>query len=141
MTGCAVSARRGCNQESGRPLSPAGTGITRFRGLAPTVAWYDACFPHHPMLSTIRRALLPALVLLVGLGIGKTARAGGKVDWSEYLEPPGAQQRPLKKEAVAQPAPVASAPKAKKPSRAPAKKRAESRAKAKRPPARSGRRK
>jgi hypothetical protein len=104
------------------------------------VAWYGVCFTHHPMLSTIRRALLPALVLFVGLGIGNTARAGGKVDWSEYLEPPGAQQRPLKKEAVAAPEPVASEPKAKKASRAPAKKRAESRAKAKRQPARSGRR-
>jgi hypothetical protein len=95
------------------------------------------------MLSTmIRRALLPALVLFVGLGIGRTARAGGKVDWSEYLEPPGAQQRPLKKEAVASPEAVASepAPKAKKGSRAPAKKKAESRTKAKRQPARSGRR-
>lgn len=31
------------------------------------------------------------IVLLVGLGISHDAQAAGKVDWSEYLEPPGSR--------------------------------------------------
>ena len=34
---------------------------------------------------------LAVLVLLVGLGIGRDAGAGGKMDWSEYLEPAGSR--------------------------------------------------
>ena len=49
---------------------------------------------------------LPVLVLFVGLGIGRDASAGAKMDWSEYLEPAGSRapvratptQRPAKAE-------------------------------------------
>ena len=49
---------------------------------------------------------LPVLVLFVGLGIGREASAGAKMDWSEYLEPAGSRpptratptQRPAKAE-------------------------------------------
>ena len=37
---------------------------------------------------------LAVLVVFVGVGIAGDARAERKVDWSEYLEPPGA--RPMK---------------------------------------------
>jgi hypothetical protein len=74
------------------------------------------------MSSTSLRAacsLLTALVLLVGLGAGHEARANEKVDWSEYLEPPGTQH-PVKVTTASQP-PVKSATKAKKASRTAAK--------------------
>jgi len=31
---------------------------------------------------------------VLGLGLGAEARAGGKVDWSEYLEPAGSRTKP-----------------------------------------------
>lgn len=34
---------------------------------------------------------LPVLVLFVGLGIGRDASAGAKMDWTEYLEPAGSR--------------------------------------------------
>ena len=83
------------------------------------------------------------LVLLIGLGLAMAgqARAGGSVDWSDYLEPPSA--RTAKTADASKPVRVAAEEptrKAKKASsRAPKKHRTESRAKAKRP-GRSGRR-
>jgi hypothetical protein len=43
----------------------------------------------------ILRRWCPSLALILGLGLGTSARAGGKVDWSEYLEPPGARPMPI----------------------------------------------
>lgn len=40
--------------------------------------------------------LAPVLALVLGVGITREARAGGKVDWSDYLEPPGARPVPVK---------------------------------------------
>jgi len=65
--------------------------------------------------------LLAALVLFLGLGIGYEAEAGGKMDWSEYLEPPGARapiqatptQRPAKAERASKKISKASAKKSK----------------------------
>ncbi len=34
---------------------------------------------------------IPTLVLVLGLGITASAHAEGRVDWSQYLEPPGAK--------------------------------------------------
>ena len=80
------------------------------------------------------------LVLLIGLGLGMAgqARAGGSVDWSDYLEPPSA--RTAKTADAPKPVRVAAkepTKKAKKaPQRATKKHRTGARAKAKR----SGRR-
>jgi hypothetical protein len=92
------------------------------------------------MSSAPFRAVLVLLVGL-GLGIGGEARAGGNVDWSDYLEPPSAH--PAKTADSAKPVRTAAkepTSKAKKASHSTAKKhRAESRAKAK-SSSRSGRR-
>jgi hypothetical protein len=61
-----------------------------------------------------RHAWLVVLVVFVGVGIAGDAQANRKVDWSEYLEPPGA--RPMKvrnSEPVAAPEPRAKAAKGK----------------------------
>ncbi len=63
---------------------------------------------------------LPVLVLFVGLGIGRDASAGEKMDWSEYLEPAGSR------------APVRATP-----THRPAKAEKAKRSVAKRPPAKS----
>jgi hypothetical protein len=39
---------------------------------------------------------LPTLVLVLGLGIATSAQAEGRVDWSQYLEPPGARPMPVR---------------------------------------------
>jgi hypothetical protein len=49
----------------------------------------------------MRTTWLFVVVLVVGLGAGREARAAGKVDWSDYLEPAGSRtsattQRPAK---------------------------------------------
>lgn len=45
------------------------------------------------------------------LGLGTVARAEKKVDWSEYLEPPGSPGPPIKHTATpAAPKPTAAAP-------------------------------
>lgn len=78
-----------------------------------------------------------AVVVIISLGIGIEARAGGKVDWSQYVEPAG-YTAPTNKPASSQ-EPVKTAAADKKPSRSVAKPhRAESRSKAK-APARKGR--
>ncbi len=35
-------------------------------------------------------------MLVLGLGITGSARAEGRVDWSQYLEPPGARPMPVR---------------------------------------------
>lgn len=74
------------------------------------------------------------LMLGLGLGIGHEARAGGKVDWSQYLEPPGARAKPV----ASQPAKPAATPKKAVAKSVTKKQTAESRTKTK-PPARSKR--
>lgn len=71
------------------------------------------------------------IVLLVGLGISHDAQAAGKVDWSEYLEPPGART-PVRTAAASERSTKVSAKK-QKASRSKAKKKqtAASRSKAK----------
>ncbi|MGE0551196.1 MAG: hypothetical protein AB7O24_14920 [Kofleriaceae bacterium] len=51
------------------------------------------------MLRPLRplRLTLTALVVTIGLGGLVHARPAQKVDWSEYLEPPGARQAPLRR--------------------------------------------
>ena len=47
-------------------------------------------------MSTLHlRTMLRNLVLLIGLGLTATARAE-HVDWSQYLEPPGAKPMPVR---------------------------------------------
>lgn len=73
---------------------------------------------------------LPVLVLFVGLGIGREANAGAKLDWSEYLEPAGSRA-PAR--ATPTPRPAKAEVGQRKASRSVAKKKtAESRKKAKR---------
>jgi hypothetical protein len=89
-----------------------------------------------PRSMIMRRISPSALVVFVvaSLVLGRDARAGGKVDWSEYIETPGA--RPPAMPATPRPA-VKPAATPRKPARDAGKKpRAESRAKAK-PPVRS----
>ncbi len=70
-----------------------------------------------------------ALIVVLGLGLGQQARAGGNVDWSDYLEPPGARTPVRATPTAAQrPAKAAAAPK--KASRTVAKKSGGSRTKA-----------
>ncbi len=78
--------------------------------------------------------VISTLVLLAGLGIGTNARAAGRVDWSEYLEPPGSA-RPLKAPAAQPPAKTAATTGRKAP-RVAKKPGAESKSKPK-PPART----
>ncbi len=52
-------------------------------------------------LEMVLRRLIPSLVLILGFGLGQEAGAGGKVDWSDYLEPPGARPVPIKHDEVA----------------------------------------
>ncbi len=42
------------------------------------------------------RSLVAILALLIGLGVGSTARADQKFDWGPYLEAPGARPQPVK---------------------------------------------
>ena len=42
------------------------------------------------------RSLVAILALLIGLGVGSTARADQKFDWGPYLEAPGARPLPVK---------------------------------------------
>ena len=92
------------------------------------------------------RRWIPSFVIafVIGLGFGASARAERKVDWSEYLEPPG-PARPLKHESVASVQPARAAPRATKASRTKASKAAKrrgaaSRSKAKRKSSRGKRR-
>jgi hypothetical protein len=86
----------------------------------------------------MRSRSLFALIVLLGLGLGQQARAGGSVDWSDYLEPPGARTPVRATPTTAQrPAKAAAAPK--KASRTVAKKSG-SRNKAKKAAVRSKRR-
>ena len=39
---------------------------------------------------------IPTLVLVLGLGIAASANAESRVDWSQYLEPPGARPMPVR---------------------------------------------
>lgn len=39
---------------------------------------------------------IPTLVLVLGLGIVASAHAEGRVDWTQYLEPPGARPMPVR---------------------------------------------
>lgn len=69
------------------------------------------------LLPTMRSsAWLPVLALFVGLGIGRDARAGAKMDWSEYLEPAGSRAPAAKAKPVPRPAKAekATRPSAKK---------------------------
>ena len=70
---------------------------------------------------------LPVLVLLVGLGIGRDASAGAKMDWSEYLEPAGS--RPPAKVATATQRPAKASASQRKASRTVAKKQSAKKAK------------
>jgi len=80
---------------------------------------------------------LSVLVMLVGLGIGRQAHAGAKMDWSEYIEAPG-YKVPLQMTTVTpRPAKASAAPK--KASRTVAKKQTKSK-KAKRSARSKGRR-
>jgi hypothetical protein len=56
---------------------------------------------------------LPVLVLFVGLGIGRDASAGAKMDWSEYLEPAGSRA-PVRATPTQRPAKAEKASRAKK---------------------------
>ncbi|MBA3461835.1 MAG: hypothetical protein H0T46_17880 [Deltaproteobacteria bacterium] len=61
-----------------------------------------------------RHLWLAVLVVFVGVGIPGDARAKPKVDWSEYLEPPGARPMKVKtSERVAAPEPRAKEAKGK----------------------------
>ncbi len=58
---------------------------------------------------------IPALVLVLGLGIATSARAEGRVDWSQYLEPPGAKPMAVRSTTtVAAADPPAASPRGKK---------------------------
>lgn len=81
--------------------------------------------------------LLATLVLFLGLGIGREAEAGGKMDWSEYLEPPGARA-PVQATPTQRPAKAEKA--SKKISKAAAKKAAKAKAKKSKRSARNKRR-
>ena len=59
------------------------------------------------------RKLLPALFLV--LGLGTAAHADQKVDWSEYLEPPGSPGPPIKHVSAPAVKPTAAAAPAEKP--------------------------
>jgi hypothetical protein len=62
----------------------------------------------------MRFTWLVVLALIVGLGGGREARAGGKVDWSDYLEPPGTRSSVTQRPAKATATPKASRAEAKK---------------------------
>ena len=82
---------------------------------------------------------LAALVVFVGLGIGGEAQAGAKMDWSEFLEPPGARPpRQVTPTATQRPAKAEKA--SKKVSKAAAKKASRARAKKAKRSARNNRR-
>lgn len=83
------------------------------------------------MSSSSRVRWLSAFVVMVGLGLGAQAHAGGKVDWSDYLEPPGSRPPMKKATSVAEETPAKVG---KKSARAkPAKKKAAAKAKRARP--------
>ena len=71
-----------------------------------------------------------ALIVVLGLGLGQQARAGGSVDWSDYLEPPGART-PVRATPTAAQRPATAAAAPKQASRTVAKKTGGSRTKAK----------
>lgn len=78
-----------------------------------------------------RHAWIAVLVVFVGVGIAGDARADRKVDWSEYLEPPGARPMKVKNSApVAAPEPRAKEAKGKA-AKAKTAERAKAKAKAK----------
>ena len=82
------------------------------------------------MLSRPLSALIVVLGVVLGLGLGEQARAGGSVDWSDYLEPPGARTPVRATPTVSQrPTKVAATPN--KPTRTAAKQSGGSRAKPK----------
>ena len=82
---------------------------------------------------------IPALALVLGLGIATSADAGGRVDWSEYLEPPGAKPIPVRTTTTVATADAPVATSRGKTAKI-AKKKATKPSKAKRKSARSGRR-
>ena len=78
-----------------------------------------------------RHAWLAVLVIFLGVGIAGDAQAGKSVDWSEYLEPPGARPMKVKtSEPVAAPEPRAKESKGKA-AKAKTAERAKAKAKAK----------
>lgn len=79
---------------------------------------------------------ITAVALVLGLGISSAADAGGRVDWSDYLEPPGAKPMAVRSTTSVAEAPVASRGKKAKLT----KKKPTKSAKAKRKSARSGKR-
>jgi hypothetical protein len=82
---------------------------------------------------------LPSLVLVLGLGIAASAHAEGRVDWSQYLEPPGARPMPVRSTTTVAAADQPIAKSRGKPAKV-VKKKATKPAKAKRKSARPGKR-
>ncbi len=74
---------------------------------------------------------LSALIVVLGLGLGQQAHAGGSVDWSDYLEPPGARPPAVRATPTVAKRPTKVAATPNKPTRTVTKKSGSSRAKPK----------